>query len=380
MGVTRPWRLPRWTEVRELHRGRCGRIVLAWPDPVPERRDGAADGGDAGGAAGEPDGSGTGQVRPAVVRYVPARLLVHRARATAFRADVDRLGGLRLPEAAVPYMFVQAPAFRAAYERSGAAVGGALVSDAVEGTTLVRLLESHRALSGPAATVLFHDVLRALAAAHARGTAHGDLRAGKVMVGSDGGVTVTGLGLAALTTGAPELRAPELWRGTGVPTGPADVYAAGCLLYLCLTGQPPFPVRQSFSLMSRHTTAPVPLAGVPAPLREPLAAGLMKDPERRPGAEALLTETQRSVAPHWEEQGRSELGKLAMSLVEPLPRTPPRTSSTPLWPIRPAGRTTGFQPASRGRRRTPKSLVSTTYANPSQTGTVNAYSGGPAGR
>lgn len=340
MGVTRPWRLPRWTEVRELHQGRCGRIVLAWPAPVPERRDGAV---------GEPpDGGETGQAHPAVVRYVPARLLVHRARATAFRVDVDRLGGLRLPEATVPYLFVQAPAFRAAYERSGAAVGGALVSDAVEGTTLVRLLERHRVLSWPAATVLFHGVLRALAAMHAHRTAHGDLRAGKVMIGSDGGVTVTGLGLAALTTGAPELRAPELWRGTGAPTGPADVYAAGCLLHLCLTGQPPFPVRQSFSLMARHTTAPVSLADIPAPLREPLAAGLMKDPERRPGAEALLTETQRSVAPGWKEQGRSELGTLAAPLVEPLPRTSPRTLSTPLWPIRPAGRLTGFPSPSCG--------------------------------
>jgi serine/threonine-protein kinase len=340
MGITRPWRLSRWTEVRELHQGRCGRIVLAWPAPVPERRAGAGDE--------PPDGGGTRHVRPAVVRYVPARLLVHRARATAFRADVDRLGGLRLAEAAVPSIFVQAPAFRAAYERSGAAVGGALVSDAVEGTTLVRLLERHGALSGPAATVLFHGVLRALAAAHARRTAHGDLRAGKVMVSSDGGVTVTGLGLAALTTGAPELRAPELWRSTGAPTGPADVYAAGCLLYLCLTGQPPFPVRQLFSLMARHTTATVSLAGIPAPLREPLAAGLTKDPERRPGAEALLAETQRSIAPGWEEQGRSELGTLAAPLVEPLPRTPPRKLSTPLWPIRPAGRTTGFPSPSRG--------------------------------
>ncbi|MGW3143656.1 MULTISPECIES: protein kinase domain-containing protein [Streptomyces] len=336
MVVTRPWRLPRWTEVRELHTGRCGRVVLAWP---------AHESGDDGGAsAGSPavtraPGAGHGPARPAVVRYVPALPLIHRPREAAFLADVRRLAGLRVPEAAVPYRFVAAPAFRTAYERSAVAVGGALISDAVEGVTLARLLDRHAALSGPAAAVLFRGVLRALAGAHERGTAHGDLRPGKVLVGADGTVTVTGLGLAALTTGAPELRAPELWRGTGEATHQADVYAAACVLYRCLTGGPPFPVPQLFSLMARHTTAPVPLAAIPRPLRALLAAGLTKDPELRPRAASLLAEMQRPTSGDWEETGRSELGALAAPMVEPLPRTPPRTppaSQPPLWPVGPA--------------------------------------------
>ncbi|MER5465086.1 hypothetical protein ABT010_31275 [Streptomyces sp. NPDC002668] len=315
--------------------------------------DGGRVAGTAGGswAEGGADRGGQEPGRPAVVRYVPARLLVYRPRAAAFRADVERLAGLRLPEAAVPYWFVQRPAFRRAYERSAAAVGGALVSDAVEGTTLARLLERHGALSGPASAVLFCGVLRALAAAHAHETAHGDLRAEKVMVDSGGAVTVTGLGLAALTTGAPELRAPELWRGTGAPTYQADVYAAACLLHMCRTGQPPFPVPQLFSLMARHTTAPVPLAGVAGPLRELLAAGLTKGPELRPRALALLAETERTVSPEWAEKGRSELGALAAPMVEPLPRTPPQTSPTPLWQIRSAR--PGAALASTSRRKVP---------------------------
>jgi serine/threonine-protein kinase len=348
MGVTRPWRLPRWTEVRELHQGRCGRIVLAWPAPRRERGGGTATVTEATGEPAQDEEQG----RPAVVRYVPARLLVHRARAAAFQADVERLAGLRLPEAAVPRRFVRAPAFRAAYERSTVAVGGALVGDAVEGTTLARLLERHGALSEHAATVVFRDVLRALAAVHGRGTAHGDLRAGKIMVGADGTVTVTGLGLAALTTGAPELRAPELWRGTGAATCAADVYAAACVLHLCVTGQPPFQVRQLFSLMARHTTAPVPLAGIPASLREPFAACLTKDPELRPRADALLTETRRDG----EDKGRSELAALAEPLVEPLPHIPPLAPSglrrppvvPPPPPKSPTSTTNSTRPARKG--------------------------------
>ncbi|MFF4543173.1 hypothetical protein ACFY1J_02855 [Streptomyces sp. NPDC001406] len=332
MVVTRPWRLPRWTEVRELHTGRCGRVVLAWPAYESGDGDGASAGSP---AVPRVTGAGHGPERPAVVRYVPARPLIHRPREAAFRADVRRLAGLRIPEAAVPYRFVQAPAFRTAYERSAVAAGGALISDAVEGVTLARLLERHGALSGPASAVLFRAVLRALAAAHERGTAHGDLRPGKVLVGADGTVTVTGLGLAALTTGAPELRAPELWQGTGDATHQADVYAAACVLYRCLTGRPPFPVPQLFSLMARHTTAPVPLTGIPRPLRELLAAGLTKDPEPRPRAAALLAEMRRSAKSDWEETGRAELGALAAPMVEPLPRTPPRTPPAPRPPLRP---------------------------------------------
>lgn len=338
MVVTRPWRLPRWTEVRELHSGRCGRVVLAWP---------AYESGDDGDvSAGSPavtraatraTGGGPAPARPAAVRYVPARPLIHRPREAAFQADVRRLAGLRIPEAAVPYRFVQAPAFRSAYERSAVAAGGALISDAVEGVTLARLLDRHGALSGPAAAVLFRAVLRALAAAHERGTAHGDLRPGKVMVGADGTVTVTGLGLAALTTGAPELRAPELWQGTGDATHQADVYAAACVLYRCLTGRPPFLVPQLFSLMARHTTAPVPLTGIPRPLRELLAAGLTKDPQLRPRAAALLAEMQRPASGDWEETGGAELGALAAPMIEPLPRTPPRTPPAARPPLRPAG-------------------------------------------
>ncbi|GAA2230630.1 hypothetical protein GCM10010104_25210 [Streptomyces indiaensis] len=349
MGVTRPWQLPRWTEVRELHQGRCGRTVLAWPAPS---RAGSGDTLESGQAD-------EGRKGPAVVRYVPARLLVHHARAAAFQEDVERLRGLRLPEAAVSQRFVRAPAFRAAYERSVAAVGGALVEDAVEGTTLARLLEHHGALSRHAASVVFHDLLRALAAVHTRGTAHGGLHAGKIMVDTDGKVRVTGLGLAALTTGDPQLRAPELWRGTGAASAAADVYAATCLLYQCLTGQPPFVVPQLFSLMSRHTTAPPPVGGIPSSLRRPLDAGLTKDPGLRPRADTLLRQTWHGGA----DEGRQELAALAEPLIEPLPHTPP-APSPPRWSIRPAGR---------GPIRPSPSRRTTSYAEePSQYDKFNA--------
>ncbi|MEU1457269.1 protein kinase domain-containing protein [Streptomyces avermitilis] len=314
MVVTRPWRLPRSTEVREVRRGRYGRTVLA-------RLDGEA-----------------GEVGDLVaVRYIPAGLLIHRPRAEAFWADVARLTGLEAPEAVPFRQYVHAPGFMAAYARSAGAVGavgGALVSDAVEGVTLSRVLDRYGALPPPAALLVHQRALRALAAAHGREVVHGDLRPAKVLIDADGVPAVTGLGLAALTTGAAGLRAPELWRGDGAATPGGDVYGAACVLHLCLTGELPFPVRQLFSLMARHTTAPVPMEAVPGPLRAPLAAGLTKDPALRPGAEALLTHLERTartaLGRDWEERGRSALRTLAAPLAEALPLASPNAGDRPL--------------------------------------------------
>ncbi|MGX5182727.1 protein kinase domain-containing protein [Streptomyces avermitilis] len=320
MVVTRPWRLPRSTEVREVRRGRYGRTVLA-------RLDGEA------GEVGE-----VGKVGDLVaVRYIPAGLLIHRPRAEAFWADVARLTGLEAPEAVPFRQYVHAPGFTAAYARSAGAVeavGGALVSDAVEGVTLSRVLDRYGALPPPAALLVVHRALRALAAAHGRAVVHGDLRPAKVLIDADGVPAVTGLGLAALTTGAAGLRAPELWRGGGAATPGGDVYGTACVLHLCLTGELPFPVRQLFSLMARHTTAPVPMEAVPGPLRAPLAAGLTKDPALRPGAEALLAHLERTartaLGRDWEERGGSTLRTLAAPLTEALPLTSPSAEDRPL--------------------------------------------------
>ncbi|WP_192582796.1 protein kinase domain-containing protein [Streptomyces triticiradicis] len=288
------------------------------------------------GQAGGPSNHEAGRAAELVaVRYIPAGLLIHRPRAEAFQADIDRLTGLAVPEV-VPFRhYEHAPKFAAAYDRWGGAVGGALVSDAVEGVPLSHVLERHGALPAPAALLVFRRTLRALAAAHDRGLVHGDLRLAKVLVRADGATTVTGLGLAALTSGAPALRAPELWRGEATASPAGDVYAAACMLHLCLTGEPPFPVTQLFSLMAQHATAPVPVTAAPRMLHAPLAAGLAKDPARRPAPEILMTElawkAKRALGGDWEERGRSVLRTLAEPLVTALPRTPSSTvGSRPL--------------------------------------------------
>ncbi|WP_037062734.1 hypothetical protein [Pseudonocardia acaciae] len=80
------------------------------------------------------------------------------------------------------------------------------------------------------------QLARALAAAHATGTSHGDVRASVVTVRPDGSVHLGGFGLPRArrpTYPAPEWT-PELW-----PSPAADVYALGALLHGAGAGAEP---------------------------------------------------------------------------------------------------------------------------------------------
>jgi serine/threonine protein kinase len=81
-------------------------------------------------------------------------------------------------------------------------------------------------------------------------------------------------------------RAPELARDPRAGDIRADIYALGCVLYHCLTGQPPFPAANPVAQLIRHATeAPRPLRefdpALPRGLQPVLDRLLVKDPARR---------------------------------------------------------------------------------------------------
>ena len=155
---------------------------------------------------------------------------------------------------------------------------------------------------------LLRCVAGALAVAHARGVLHRDLKPSNVFLrdGEVRGATLLDFGIArrvglgdGLThtgrvVGTPDYMAPEQARGAAA-LGPAvDVFALGCVMYRCLTGQTPFGAEHVVATLARillEEHAPV-LA-----LRPDLPPGvgrliddmLRKDPaERLPDAAAVL--------------------------------------------------------------------------------------------
>ena len=147
--------------------------------------------------------------------------------------------------------------------------GGApyLVTECLEG-------ESLRARLGagalPLATALdvALQIARGLAAAHARGIVHGDLKPENVFVGIDGRVKILDFGLATLhdpvarrdadarpaaLTGTVSYMAPEQLRGEGTD-GRTDLFALGVVLHEMLTGRRPFEADSTVGTIERILT------------------------------------------------------------------------------------------------------------------------------
>ena len=153
------------------------------------------------------------------------------------------------------------------------------------------LLELDRAVS------ILEQVAGALDAAHARELVHRDVKPANVLIDSSSDrVYLTDFGIAkrartrGLTrtgffVGTLDYAAPEQIQGKQV--GPqADVYAFGCLLFECLTGQKPFDRETDVAVMHAHLLDPVPSATelrpeLPAALDDVLARALAKNEEER---------------------------------------------------------------------------------------------------
>jgi eukaryotic-like serine/threonine-protein kinase len=185
-----------------------------------------------------------------------------------------------------------------------------IVMEYVEGRTLADVLESGGPMDPAAARPLLASIAGALAAAHARGIIHRDVRPGSVLVENRTGRAVLGdFGLAALLEtgsaaatrltsagvilGDMRYRSPEQVRGDDV-VEQSDVYAFGILAFELLTGRLPYTANSQTGWMTAH------LSHAPADLRDACpAAGeglaalvgrcLAKDPARRPLAAELVT-------------------------------------------------------------------------------------------
>jgi hypothetical protein len=176
-----------------------------------------------------------------------------------------------------------------------------LVMELVEGADLAERLTAGP-LPWPDAASIAAQVAAGLAAAHAAGVVHCDIKPGNVMLTATG-VKILDFGIAGLSgasssSSSGEVRygtvgylAPERLAGAD-PTPAGDVYSVGVLLAEALVGRRPESSRGVASF-------PV-LPGVPAALTRVGAACLAADPALRPSAAELaaaLTDLATAVAP-----------------------------------------------------------------------------------
>ncbi len=171
-----------------------------------------------------------------------------------------------------------------------------IVTRYVPGLTLDAVVASGGPLTGHALARLARGLAEALAAVHAAGVVHRDLKPGNVMI-SDGEPVVIDFGIAQLpeTTrltvtgmfmGTPGYLAPEVIEGKD--SGPAsDVHSWATTVAFAATGRPPFGTGAFETIFFRIMHGQPDLDTLPMALRSLVTRALSRDPANRPSATDL---------------------------------------------------------------------------------------------
>ncbi|MDB4973094.1 MAG: serine/threonine protein kinase [Myxococcaceae bacterium] len=191
------------------------------------------------------------------------------------------------------------------------------VMELLEGVDLQAYLAAHGRFSAHEALELLAPVCEAIAAAHAVGIIHRDIKASNVMISERAGkrsVKLLDFGIAKILS--PELAGPGLTEpgvrlGTAGNMAPeqiraepiderADIYALGVLLFELLTGEPPFRGIYPQQVALLHLQAPAPRPSTLAPVSPELDAVVLRCLEKLPdrrfqSVSALLDAFQQAV-------------------------------------------------------------------------------------
>jgi len=181
----------------------------------------------------------------------------------------------------------------------------------VAGETLSQRLHREKRLPWREVVGIAQQLCAALRAAHDAGVIHRDLKPSNVLLGKDGVVKLTDFGIAQLfaadkltmaggVVGTAEYMSPEQAQGQRA-TKRSDLYSLGAMLYVMLTGRPPFTGATNVDILQKQRFGQFDLPGryvseIPSWLDTVVAQLLEKDPERRfPDAYVLSKRLQEVV-------------------------------------------------------------------------------------
>jgi eukaryotic-like serine/threonine-protein kinase len=172
-----------------------------------------------------------------------------------------------------------------------------LAMEYVPGRTLRSLLRERGAFPPDAALGIMEPILSGLAAAHAAGIVHRDVKPENVLLTADGRLKVVDFGLAQAQAATGHTRegvligtvayiAPEQVTGH-VTDFRTDVYAAGVVLFELLTGSQPYSAPSPLQVAYKHVNSEVPAPsdwaqGIPPAVDRLVRSATSRDPQLRP--------------------------------------------------------------------------------------------------
>ena len=217
-----------------------------------------------------------------------------------------------------------------------------LVMELVPGESMSRLLERDKRLPEAQVLDIVAQTSRALAAAHARGLVHRDIKPGNLLITPDGKVKITDFGIARVgdqvpltktgqVMGTVQYLAPEQATGK-TSTGATDLYSLGVVAYEALAGRRPFRGENQMAIAMAHINEMPPALpdSIDPRVQNLVLSCLAKKPNQRPEsgtslairAEALLREKRKGVPIASEDPTNDPVTELISTDTAPLPRAP----------------------------------------------------------
>ena len=193
-----------------------------------------------------------------------------------------------------------------------------IVMERIDGTNLQEWLRAHSPVTPELALRLLHEVCGGVAAIHAVGAVHRDLKPGNILLDASLTAKVTDFGACAGldggacqdVLGTPGYMPPEALSLQLEAASPqSDVYSLGCIAYELLTGRHPFRVagealRPAIPPRGAAIAPPSSICPhLPRTLDQPVLGALQWDMERRPASveafrQGLLDGVPHAVARH----------------------------------------------------------------------------------
>ncbi|MGY1840872.1 serine/threonine-protein kinase [Modestobacter sp. SYSU DS0985] len=186
-----------------------------------------------------------------------------------------------------------------------------LVMEYLPSRSLAQVLHASGTLPVTQVAQIGAQVADALAAVHAAGVVHRDVKPGNVLIGegerSEGLVKITDFGISRATgdvsltqtgvvKGTPAYLAPEVARGQE-PNEASDVFSLGATLYACLEGIPPFGMTENpLEMLHRVAGGDFSRPRHAGALGRPLMRMLNSDPRKRPSMTQARDQLARLVA------------------------------------------------------------------------------------